>query len=421
MQSQFKALSLSYKNAPVEVREMMALNEADIKLFLQRIKEMLSLSDVLVVSTCNRTEIYYSAEKNHGHELIGILSMVKQLSQGCRLLEHFIQLNEANEAAQHLFRVSLGLESQVVGDMQISNQIKRSYQWSADADMAGPLLHRLMHTVFFASKRVAQETSFRDGAASVSYAASELVSTISEQIANPKVLVVGLGEIGADLCKHLADAEQDVVLCNRTQQKADALATELGFPITPFEGLHEELTQYDIVISSIAKNDPFFTKTGLEGRLKEGYTFFVDLSVPRSVAHDVAELSGVSVYNVDDIASKSDAALAKRKAAIPQVEEIISEAMSGLREWSQEMEVSPTIKKLKNTLEQIRQEEIARHLKNASDEEIAFAEKFSKSMTQKIMKLPVLQLKAACKRGEAETLIDVLNDLFDLEKQPAKK
>lgn len=420
MQTDFKVISLSFKNAPVAIREIIALDEQSIKSILARISEVLPLQDTLVLSTCNRTEVYYTANKDFSKEIIQLIGLNKGINDVLQYESYFDKLN-AIEAVRYLFRVSMGLEAQVVGDMQIANQVKRAYQWSADANLAGPFLHRLMHTIFFSSKRVAQETAFRDGAASVSYATSELVHTLAENIANAKILVLGLGEIGQEVCKHMVESHHEVSICNRTQAKADRLGAELGLKTIPFEQIDEALTEFDIIISSVAASTPFINMDRMSHIDVHGYKFLMDLSVPRSVAPEVAEIAGVSVYNVDEINLKASKTVEKRKAAIPQVEQIIEEALTGFNGWARDMEVSPTIKKLKNALEQIRQEEIAKHLKNATNEEQALADKLSKGITQKIMKLPVLQLKAACKRGEAETLIDVLNDLFDLEKERVQK
>jgi glutamyl-tRNA reductase len=150
------------------------------------------------------------------------------------------------------------------------------------------------------------------------------------------------------------------------------------------------------------------------------YKFFIDLSVPRSVAAEVENIPGVLVYNIDTIQNKATAALQQRIDSIPKVKEIIAESIASFNDWTKEMVVSPTIHKLKNALETIRQEEMARYMKKLNPEELKRMDDVTKSIMQKIIKLPVLQLKAACKRGEAETLIDVLNDLFDLEKQSAE-
>lgn len=420
MQADFKAISLSFKNAPVEVREVIALDEASIKTILQRISEVLHLQDALVLSTCNRTEIYYTSEQDLQKELISILGMAKGISDMSAYNQYFDSY-VGMEAVNYLFRVSMGLEAQVVGDMQISNQVKRAYQWTADAGLAGPFLHRLLHTIFFASKRVAQETAFRDGAASVSYATAELVNSLAENISDAKVLILGLGEIGREVAKHLADSNLEVSICNRTQSKAEALSTELGLSIENFDQVDDAIATYDVIISSIATDQPFISKHRLAQLENKGYKFFLDLSMPRSIAPDIVEVPGVALYNIDEINLKTTRAVEKRIAAVPDVEAIIAHALTEFKDWARDMEVSPTIKKLKGALEEIRKEELAKHLKNATAEQEALAEKLSKSITQKIMKLPVLQLKAACKRGEAETLIDVLNDLFDLEKEQAEK
>ncbi|MFW5759957.1 MAG: glutamyl-tRNA reductase, partial [Cyclobacteriaceae bacterium] len=199
MYQNFKALSVSFKNTPLEIREKLALDEEMTERLLRFFKEFSSLSEILLISTCNRTEIYYSGDEITSLEIIKMLCIEKGLSNPDKLL-HYFQPYHGTEAVEHLFRVALGLEAQVVGDLQITNQVKRAYQLSADYDMAGPFLHRLMHTIFFANKRVVQETAFRDGAASVSYAATELVEELTTHIINPKILVLGLGEIGADVC-----------------------------------------------------------------------------------------------------------------------------------------------------------------------------------------------------------------------------
>ena len=147
------------------------------------------------------------------------------------------------------------------------------------------------------------------------------------------------------------------------------------------------------------------------------FKYFIDLSVPRSVSPEVEEIPGVMLYAIDSIRSRAEEALARRLESVPKVREIIGEAVLEFNDWSKEMIVSPTIQKLKGALEQIRKEELGRFTKNLSDSELEKVERITTSMMQKILKLPVLQLKAACKRGEAETLIDVLNDLFNLEKQ----
>ncbi|GAB3736376.1 glutamyl-tRNA reductase [Spirosoma lituiforme] len=417
----FKTISLSHKTAPLQVRELIALNEDEAKRLMLRLRDFFGLSDLLVISTCNRTEVYYAFEQDLNADIARLLLIEKGLTDTDNYLPYFQFFAAHDEAVRHLFEVCVGLHSQVIGDMQIPNQVKQSYQWSADLDMAGPFLHRLMHTIFFTNKRVAQETPFRDGAASVSYAAVELIDELIGDKQNPNVLVIGLGEIGADVCKNLeARNLTNITLCNRTQAKADVLASQYGFRVADFSNLVDEIRQADVIISSIMRDDPLITPELLRDVNVLTFKYFIDLSVPRSVDSAVEQIPGVLVYNIDHIRNRADEALNQRMAAIPKVEAIITQTVAEFGDWSKEMVVSPTINKLKNALEQIRRDEIARHLKHLTPNESEKIEKITRGIMQKIIKLPVLQLKAACKRGEAETLIDVLNDLFDLEKQPVE-
>ena len=415
----FKSISLSHKTAPLAVRERIALNEDEAKRLMLRLRDILGLTELLVVSTCNRTEVYYTAPEDHNDTIIRLLLIEKGLTDTDEYLPYFQQMANHDEAVRHLFAVCVGLHSQVIGDMQIPNQVKHAYQWSADLDLAGPFLHRLMHTIFFTNKRVAQETAFRDGAASVSYAAVDLIDELVGQHTNPSVLVVGLGEIGADVCRNLVNRGiKHITLCNRTRSKAEELARELHVRFADFDQLSAEIAHADVVISAVQRDEPLFTPALLGDLQVLTFKYFIDLAVPRSVDAAVEQIPGVLVYNIDHIRHRADEALNRRIASIPKVEGLIDQSVAEFGDWSKEMMVSPTINKLKNVLEQIRKEEIARHLKTLSPDESERVDKITRGIMQKVLKLPVLQLKAACKRGEAETLIDVLNDLFNLNNQP---
>ncbi|MCS4434314.1 glutamyl-tRNA reductase [Aquiflexum gelatinilyticum] len=422
MQKTFRAISLSHKSAPVEIREVIALDEGSIHSLLLKLKDFFSITDTLILSTCNRTEVYYSHEIDLNEEIIKLIGLEKGLTNVVDYMEYFKIHNEDRDAIEHLFRVSTGLEAQVVGDMQISNQVKRAYQASADLDMAGPFLHRLMHMIFFTSKRLVQETAFRDGAASVSYAAVELIEELTSNTYQPRVLLIGVGEIGEDVAKnmvHIPDAK--VTITNRTFERAKALADEMGFEVIPFENCFEAMKEADVIVSSIMKSEPYITKKMVSEIEINSYKLFVDLSVPRSIETNLEEIPGVMLYNVDNIRSKATETLEKRLASIPQVEKIITESIEDFFNWKKEMMVSPTINKLKNALEQIRLEEMERFLKNADEAQVAMIDKITKSMMQKILKVPVVQLRAACQRDEADKMIGILSDLFDLEKDPEKK
>jgi glutamyl-tRNA reductase len=420
MISNFKSISLTYRNAPLEIRERVALNEIECKSLMEKIRDFTGTSELFILSTCNRTEIYYTSNEDLSNDIIKLLGVEKNIAALIDQKNYFEIYNDQADAVLHLFEVGIGLDSQVVGDMQIMNQVKYAYQWSADLNLAGPFLHRLLHTIFFTNKRVVQETAFRDGAASVSYATVELAEELLSATPNANILIVGLGEIGADVCRNFKanTSFKNITLTNRSPLKSEALAAECGIEHVPFETLWEAVSIADLVISSVAKEKPLFSKEEIEKLSILSHKYFIDLSVPRSVDPKAEELTGVIVYDIDHIQNRSNEALANRLNAIPHVRKIIFDSIIEFNEWSKEMEVSPTINKLKNALEQIRKEELSRFVKQMSEDEVKKVDEITKSIMQKIIKLPVLQLKAACKRGEAETLIDVLNDMFNLDKQP---
>lgn len=414
MSESFRVVSISYKKAPLQIRERLALDESETKAFYLKLKEVLGVVEALVISTCNRTEVYFKSDSNLSSEVIKLLAVNKGVSSS-EIESYFEIINEESVATNYLFEVALGLQSQVIGDQQIINQVKNAYQWSADMQMAGPFVHRVLHTVFYANKRLVQETSFRDGAASTSYVTIDLMESFLPMLANPSILVLGLGEIGEDIAKTLFEKGiKNVSVCNRTKEKAVEIAKSFEMEVLDYTDLSEKIQYFDVVVSSVRAESPVVKAAYLAN--KKAITYLFDLSVPRSIESEVENIPGVVLYGLDEIQKRSDEALEKRKSAIPQVKTIISEMVLEVGNWSKEMMVSPTIQKLKNALEQIRQDEMSRYLKTMSAEEAEKMDKVTAAMMQKIIKLPVLQLKAACKRGEADTLIDVLNDLFDLEK-----
>jgi glutamyl-tRNA reductase len=412
----FKSVSISHRTAPLTIREMVALNEEESKAFAIKCKDLFGLSELLIVSTCNRTELYYTTPANISEDLVKALLIEKGIEISTEFLNYFKHLNETEDSLRYLFEVATGLQSKVVGDLQIPNQIKKAYQLAADLNLAGPYLHRLMHTIFYSNKRVAQETSFRDGAASVSYATVALAEELSQAIPQPKVLILGLGEIGLDVCKNMEEKDfAEFTVMNRTQEKAEKIAQGMPFRVAPFADLWEEISKADIIISSVRTENPIITLDEIKKLQVLSFKYFIDLSVPRSIEDGIEKNPGILLYNIDSLKERADEALAARMASVPDVRVIIEESIISFNDWSKEMEVSPTIHKLKSALESIRKEEINRHIKGLNKDEIEKLEKITANLVQKIMKQPILHLKAACKRGESEKMVDILNELFNLE------
>lgn len=412
MYESLKVVGLSHDSSPLAIRESVAFSENESRNFLDRMREILGVEEALILSTCNRTEIYYTSDLDLSNAILNLLKIEKGIYHG---IDSYFWNKENLPALRHLFRVALGLEAKVLGDFQISNQVKKAYQCSADQHLSGPFFHRLMHTIFYANKRVVQETVFRDGAASVSYACVGLVQQFIQNFSDPKILVLGLGEIGRDVADNMEEMNASITLSNRNALTTHALAKQYGYEVLPFEELLKNIAKFDVIISSVQVPKPIIMKDHIPEQLLS-QKLFVDLAVPRSMDSELDTIDGIILYNVDQIEEQTSGIIERRRAAITEVELILDETIEELKNWSLEMEVSPTIKKLKKALEEIRKEEIARYVGKVTEVEQDLIDKVTKSIVQKVIKLPVLQLKAACKRGEAETLVEVLNDLFNLEK-----
>jgi glutamyl-tRNA reductase len=417
----FYCLSLSHQRAALDIREMFTLNEEQQKSFSIKVKDYFAISDLLLLSTCNRTEIYFTSEKDISFDIIKTLTAEKVLLNYVDYFSYF-QTFKGIEAVEHIFNVASGLNSKIIGDLQIANQIKNAYQIAVDTHMAGPFLHRLMHTIFYANKRIVNETAFRDGTATVTYHAYTLASELIANISKPKILVLGLGEIGLTLCKYLAESNFDqITIMTRTQTKAESLALEFGFKYAPIEDLENQISDADIILSSIRKDSPIISLSSFSKKPINAYKYLIDLSVPRSILPEVENLAGVLLYNIESIQTKVNNALALRLAAVPDVENIIRESIASFLDWSEENLISPTIIKFKSALNTIRKEEISRYLKVMTAEEAEKIDKITQSIIQKIIKLPIINLKSSCKRGDTTAMIDVLNQLFDLENQEVSK
>lgn len=418
MYEKFRVVGFSQHTSSIEVREKLAFQESEVRAFIYKMKETLGVDDSMVLSTCNRTEFYYSDDKDRTQEIISLMKIFKGIDLNLDLSEYFTA-RVGKDAVKHLYEVSLGLDAKVLGDIQISNQVKRAYQASADEDAAGPFLHRIMHSIFYANKRVVQETAFRDGAASTSYAAISITHQFIQNFVSPKILVLGLGEIGKDIAENLQGTKANITLATRTHQKAIEMSEELGFGSIPYDEALQRVADFDVILCSLAVSTPAITSRSFPSdNIKQKLLF--DFSVPRSIEPKVESIPGVILYNIDQIDQQTSSILHKRESAIPDVTAIMNEAIQDILSWAQDMEVSPTIKKLKQALDDIRKEEIARYMNKASEKEIKLLDNATKNIVQKVIKLPVLQLKAACKRGEAEDMVEVLQNLFNLEKEESK-
>ncbi|MEL6535348.1 MAG: glutamyl-tRNA reductase [Bacteroidota bacterium] len=417
MKLNFQGISISHRTTSVTDRERYALDAAAQELLLLSLRDLAGVQEALVLSTCNRTEVYAVSDTLAPADLFAYLCLAKGISHPNKRAAHFVALPETAVAAQHLFRVGAGLESSILGDQQIAGQIKEAYQRSCDLGMADTYLHRLMHTLFFTQKRIVNQTDFRAGAASVSYAAVQEALKAAHDVSPPPVLILGAGAMGSDVCRHLVKHfSGPITVANRTLTKAKALAQETGVKYLPMQEALAHAGQYPIIISTVAAPKPLLTTQTLGA--SQGSQLIIDLSVPRSAEPLVGALEHIRVVDVDHIQAQTDAVLARRQAAVPAVERLVEEGLKELDHWQQQQLFTPIIKEIKETLQEIRAGELSRYLQHLSTEDHAMVEEMTQNIIQKVLKIPVLQLKAACLRGEEGPLVEALRVLFDVEESP---
>lgn len=411
-----KAVVLKHQYAPISIREVLHYDTSQIDEILIKIQELLGLQEFFILSTCNRTELYYISENNYDKELVSILCHQKGIFEIENYIQYFVFYHQSIEALRHLFSVSIGLESVVLGDLQIIHQVKQAYIQANQHRLIGPFFHRMFHTIFHVNKRVQNETELKSGSASVAYAGAEICYEIAQNLNQPKILIIGLGEIGRNLTENLLEnfSLSHVYLSNRSIEKAFAFSQKYPVQVIPFEQIPNQIQEFDIIISAISVQEPFIQPEWFIHSTKTHY--FIDLGVPRTVHPDIEKLGNI-LLNIDDIQYRVNKALEGRKKSIPLAKQIIEEEVHSLINWSKELVISPVIQQIKESLEQIRKEELAKYMNKVDEKSMKFMEEITQSMVQKIIKYPVLQLKAACKRGEEETLVEALKELFTIEKK----
>src|SRR5688572_13436432 len=320
-------LGVSHQTAPIDVREQLDFSSRDVGAAVEALAAHYSAGEAVVLSTCNRSEIYVASDdpERARQELIEFLGSYHQLPPEAFESHVFVHADEA--ATRHLFRVAAGLDSLVVGEPQILGQVKDAFQVAATRQCVGPVLTRLFHTSFGVGKRVRSETALGEGAVSVGFAAVALARKIFGRLEGRGVLVVGAGEISTLTAQHLrAQGVGEIVITSRTAANAEALAAEVGGRTVPWDKLGAALGTADIVLTATGSQRPIITKAQVEavtGRKRPDPLFIIDIAVPRDVEAAVGDIEQVFLYNVDDLQSIVNENLSKRSAAIELAEQIV--------------------------------------------------------------------------------------------------
>ncbi len=417
-------IGLNHKTAPIEIRERLAFPEEGMEKALFRVKSLLSLKENMILSTCNRVEIYAAARETEKAllDLKDFLSQYHDLS--LKEFEKNLYLLIGEEAVKHIFRVASSLDSMVVGEPQILGQLKSAYNIAAEAKTSGLILHRLLHRAFHVAKRVRTETKIGNSAVSVSFVAVELAKKIFGTLEKRSVLLIGAGEMCELAARHLVSGGiEKVLVTNRTYERAVTLAQEFrGEPI-PFEEVHQGLRMVDIIIS--ATNSPQYLLHHEEvakviKERKQKPIFFIDIADPRDIEPKVGDIENVYLYNIDDLQKVANDNIQDREKEAQKAEAIVQDEVVKFVNWYHSLEVTPTIVALRKKFEEIRNKELAKTLSihpHFSDKERQSLEALTSAIINKILHDPLTLLKQKNEEAMADLYLDALRALFGL---PAK-
>jgi glutamyl-tRNA reductase len=412
-------VGISHHTAPLDVRERLWFSSEEIRQLLPSLKSF-GISECVMFSTCNRTEVYMLMEHNTlPPEEIKKHIIAQKAATGKVQLSDMFTLTEG-DAAQHLFRVAAGIDSMVLGDVQILAQVKEGFQQATEAGTAGFFMNRLFQLAFRAGKRARTETEIGDGAVSVSYAAVELAEKIFDDLHKKSALVIGAGETAELTATHLRGREiGKLFITNRTLERAEQLAVKVQGKAIPFDRWFETFSEIDMVISSVEVNRYILTSQDIQRILKlygSKTLFLIDIGVPRNLDPEIKNIENVFLYDLDTLNAMVAENLQKRRAEVPKVETVITEIFTELTYWYSSLEVSPTITALTQFVEQIRQEELAKNINRFDPKDRELVELVTKRIVNKIIHAPIVNLKNTQETslGERMQKMNALQKLFGL-------
>ncbi|MTK52257.1 glutamyl-tRNA reductase [Paludibacter sp.] len=419
MKRMIGVIGLNYKSAPVQVRETVSFTEEEIEEFVKNLKKTEPFAGIIVLSTCNRVEIYYhfkNIQPSEGCELLfNRLFEFKKLDSSVR--KHFYHYS-GTETVKHIFTVASGIDSMVLGEDQIVGQIKSAYTISERTHCAGPVLTRLFNSALNAGKRVRTETHINEGYASVSSAAVSLATRQYNDIDSRSVLLIGAGQTGRLSMMSLVEKGcKNLFVINRTYTKAEELAAEFHATAVPLNKMKEYVVKCDIIMLATTSTTPLITAKMIEEvmplRNNRPVTIF-DLSVPRNVSQEVGDMEHVTLYDVDDTEVVINETLEKRKAEIIKAQEIIATLVSEFMDWLDLLSLSPTIRRIKENFRQIHDSEFRSYQKCMNESEIRMVDYYGSHMVDKFSGLIIKNLKELTDNGKNTEHIQLLDSLFEL-------
>lgn len=394
---------INYKKTDATIRGQYAVSSEQYASLLSK-APLVGISELFVLSTCNRTEIYGMAEDVAQltcllcSETSGDLDTFKKLSY----------TKKGTAAVEHLFQVAAGLDSQILGDYEIVGQIKQAVKFSKEKGFIGSFLDRLVNCVLQSSKVIKNQTALSGGTVSVSFAAVQYIKQKGAYFSDKNILLLGTGKIGRSTCKNLVDylGTTRITLINRTPEKAYVLAQELGLRSAPFEQLAEEIKQADIILVATNAAQPSVLATHLENG---GRKLVIDLSIPYNVDPAAKALPNVELINVDELSRLKDDNIQKRAAEVPKAKNIIHEHIQEFMEWNENRKHVPVLKAVKNKLQEINACEI--NIYN-SLLPVRYSATESNDRIQKVINMMALKMRRHNSRGCH--YIEAINDFMNM-------
>ena len=419
------AVGLNYKTAPVEIRERLSFNEADLSAATTALKNKKSILENVIVSTCNRTEVYAVVDQLHTgrYYIKDFLSEWFQIDK--EEFTPYLFFYEQDGAIEHLFKVICGLNSMVLGETQILGQVKNSFFMSQEVSATGTIFNHLFKEAITLAKKAHSETEIGSKSVSVSYAAVELAKKVLGDLKNKHVLVVGAGKMGKLAIENLyGSGATKVSVINRTFEKAQDLAQQFNGQAKTLQELQCAIVEADILISSTGSKDYVITKDmmlAIERMRKGRPLFMVDIAVPRDLDPSIADLDSVFLYDIDDLEGIVEANLAERKKAAENIMLMIEEEIVRFNEWVNMLGVVPVITTLREKALSIQKEtmmRIERKMPNLTERERKILNKHTKSIVNQLLKDPVAQAKEIAAQPNAAEQLELFKKIFNIDEQP---
>ncbi|EGR2139025.1 glutamyl-tRNA reductase [Vibrio cholerae] len=409
------AIGINHNTASVELREKVAFGPEKLSLALNQLSTSSHVKGGVILSTCNRTEIYCDVRSASKNKVIEWLSQFHQVSLD--ELKPSLYVHEEQAAIRHLMRVACGLDSLVLGEPQILGQVKQAYAEARENHAVNPATEKLFQKAFSVAKRVRTETEIGGSAVSVAYAACTLAKHIFESLADATVLLVGAGETIELVAKHLAGHHcKRMIVANRTRERALSLAQQFGADVIALNEIPDYLAQADIVISSTASPLPIIGKGMVESALKARRhqpMLLVDIAVPRDIEPQVGKLNDAYLYSVDDLQSIVDSNIEQRKVEAIQAEAIVSEESATFMSWMRSLQAVDSIRDYRKQANEAREELLNKSLQALAaggDPEKLLIE-LSNKLTNKLIHTPTRALQTVAEQGEPAKLAVIRQSL----------